>query len=237
MAKNNVNPKNITIKGRLSYPVFTMKEALEMNKNSDFPKPEEKVAPQYNILLTQEELDKYIAHIEDHFLPYCEAQHSSKESRDAVDSKGISRIKKVIKTGVDEQDWTDQPPYIPIKQLSEKTQELAPEAVAYVRVFGRTGQDVTLKAIVRDVEDLAQTEEELELLGKDAGKFPRIVPIEESSFEMYPGAEVTATLNMYAYTKPNPGFSASSGTLVFREDAERFGGGGDVIDEDEMFMD
>jgi hypothetical protein len=54
---------------------------------------------------------------------------------------------------------------------------------------------------------------------------------------MYPGAYVAVTANLYAYHngKP-PGFSAGCSVAVFKADADRFGGGV-AVDEDEIFMD
>ena len=127
-------------------------------------------------------------------------------------------------------DWTEQPPYIPIKALSEKSAELAPEAVASLKVNGMRGQDLVLKAVVN-------SEDELVIPDENILAYPIIQPINRTVHELYPGSLAAATLNLYSFVSGKlPGFSASTGTVIFKADAERFGGG-IAVDEDEIFAD
>lgn len=224
MAKN---PATVTIYGRLSYPVFRHSEAVSRNAGSMYPQSDpNKVAPEFNILVEEGQLKKLTKHINDVFLPHCEAQFKAGEKRNALAPKDIKKLKALM----DSEDWEDQPPYIPIKVVSEKTAALAPEAAASVKVKGMNGQDVVLKAIVND-------EDELDVPDADLLTFPVIRPIEQTVHTMYSGCLVAATLNLYAFVASGmPGISASAGTCVFKADADSFGGGIDV-DEDEIFMD
>lgn len=225
-ATKDKNPKVVTIYGRLSFPNFTMAQAVERNKRSDFPKKDADITPDFNMLVEQAQLDKLVAHVKDEFLPYCIAQQAAGEKRDALEKKNVDKLLKLI----DSAEWENQPPYIPIKEIKSKTQELAPEAVASIKVVGNKGVDIDLRAVVRN-------EEELLVPDPEQLTFPTLRPIGQTVHKMYGGCYVAATLNLYAYMSGAlPGFSASAGVCVFREDGERFGGGVS-IDEDEIFMD
>ena len=69
---------------------------------------------------------------------------------------------------------------------------------------------------------------------------PTIVPLEKSVFQMYAGAYVAATLNLFAFESSSTinGISAGASTAVYlgNLEGERFGGGVD-LDEDDIFMD
>ena len=94
----------------------------------------------------------------------------------------------------------------------------------------RAALDFILKAIVND-------ESELSVPDPDILQFPVIKPLSATTHQMYPGAVVAVTVNLYAYRNGKlPGFSAGANVAVFRSDAERFGGGVDV-DTDEIFLD
>jgi len=97
-------------------------------------------------------------------------------------------------------------------------------------VSGNRGVDIELKAIVNN-------EGELLVPDPDLLTFPVIKPIGQTVHTMYGGCYVAATLNLYAYTKPSAGYSASASVAVFKADGERFGGGGPAVDEDEIFLD
>ena len=46
--------KGITVYGRLSFPVWSFKDAVDRNKKSDFPKADEStVTPEFHLLLDQ----------------------------------------------------------------------------------------------------------------------------------------------------------------------------------------
>ena len=144
------NPKNVTIKGRLSFPRFTHKEAVAANDRSKFKKPDpNEVAPEFNLLLEQDQLDKLKDHILNVFLPYVEQQVANKEKRDTLNPKLIQKIKDKI----DAEDW-DGSPFLPMKPVSEKNAEAAPESVASVKITGSKGGDITLKARVENESQL-----------------------------------------------------------------------------------
>ena len=225
MAPSN-NPKQVTIYGRLSFPNFTYAGALARNPKSKFPKPDEDVTPDFNLLVEQAQLDKFVKHVTDLFLPYCLEQEAKGEKRDALDKKAVDKLMKLINAA----DWESQPPYIPVKVINDKTADLAPECVANVKISGNKGTDVELKAIVND-------ENELLVPDPDLLSFPVIRPIQQTVHQMYAGCYVAATLNLYAFMSGAlPGFSASAGVAVFKADADRFGGGV-AVDEDEIFAD
>jgi hypothetical protein len=221
------NPKQVTIRGRLSFPNFDYKQAVARNKKSQFPKADEAdVAPDFNLLLEQAQLDKFKAHVLDVFLPYCIEQSKKGEKRDALTQKEADKIIALI----DGEDWEDQPPYIPLKPVNDKTAALAPEALVNLKVTGNRGMDIEQKAIVNDESELAVPD-------PDLVTYPVIKPIGQTVHTLYGGCHAVATLNLYAFISGKlPGFSASAGVCVFKADGDRFGGGA-AIDEDEMFMD
>lgn len=224
MAKS---PKNVTIYGRLSFPTFDYQQAVKKNATSDFPKADvADVTPDFNLLLEQPQLDKLKNHILTEFLPYCEAQHAKGDKRDALDKAQVAKLVKMIEA----EDWESQPPYICIKPVSAKTAELAPEAVASVKILGNKGTDIVQQAIVQD-------ESELSVPDPDRVDYPFIAPIGQTVHSLYGGCYAAATLNLYAFVSGKlPGFSAAASVCVFKADGDRFGGGVSV-DADEMFLD
>ena len=123
-----------------------------------------------------------------------------------------------------------QPPYISQKPVSEKSLALAPASAAMLKIVGGRGRDMELRAIVRDETELAVPD-------PDIIKFPVVKPLHQTIHQMYPGAYVAATVNLYSFISgKTPGFSSSATVAVFREDADRFGGGVEV-NEDELFED
>lgn len=220
------NPKTVTVYGRLSFPNFNYQQAVARNAKSQFVKDAADVAPDFNLLVEQTQLDKLVNHVRTEFLPYCAQQEKDGQKRDALDAGQIDRLVKQL----DAADWEAQPPYIPIKVVAEKTAELAPEAVASIKVVGNKGTDIELKAIVN-------SEDELLVPDPDLLTFPVIKPIGQTVHQMYGGCYVAATLNLYAFISGKlPGYSASASVAVFKADGERFGGGTSV-DESEIFLD
>ena len=219
------SPKRVTIYGRLSFPNFEHGPAVARNAKSKFPKPADEVQPDFNLLVEQAQLDKLVNHVTGEFLPYCLDQSNKGEKRDALSKKNLDRIVKLINGA----DWENQPPYLPIKPVGDKTAALAPEAVASIKVVGNKGTDIELKAIVND-------ESELVVPDPDILQFPVIKPIGQTVHQMYGGCYVVATLNLYAYETGSVGFSAAASVAVFKADGDRFGGGV-AVDEDEIFLD
>lgn len=217
--------QTVTVYGRLSFPVWTHKEAVVRNQKSDYPQPPEQVTGEFQLLLDQPQFDKFVKHVKDQFLPYCIQQEANKEKRNALTQKQVEQILKVV-----EGDLEVQPPYVPLKPIHEKTAPLAPDCVAALKVKGPRQADIVQKAIVRDESELAVPD-------PDQLSFPVVKLINETVHTMYPGAYVAATLNLYAFVSGKlPGFSASAGVAVFKTDGDRFGGGV-AVDEDEIFLD
>ena len=223
------SPKNVTLKGRLSFPRFTHKEAVAANDRSKFKKADpNEIAPEFNLLLEQDQLDTLTDHILNVVLPSVEQQVANTEKRDTLSPKLIQKIKEKI----DAEDW-DGSPFLPMKPVSEKNAEVAPESVASVKITGSKGSDITLKARV-------ENEDQLVIPDPDILSWPTIVPLEKSVFQMYAGAYVAATLNLFAFESSSTinGISAGANTAVYlgNLEGERFGGGVD-LDEDDIFMD
>lgn len=228
---NAVNPKSVTIYGRLSFPRFTHAEAVAGNKKSQFVEADEsKVKPEFNLLIEQAQLDKLKDHLRNVFLPYTEEQYKKDpKSKDALDPTVVKKVLAMI----DSEDWGDTPPTMFIKPISEKNKESAPEAVASVKIVGSPGSDITLKATVHSEDQLAVPD-------PDILTYPLVKNLQETVFQMYAGAYVASTLNLYAFfsSKAVNGISAGANVAIYRGnlEGERFGGGVD-IDMDEIFMD
>lgn len=223
----NDNNTSVTVYGRLSFPVWTMAEALARNAAApaNVQKKDEQVAPEFNLLLEQAQLDKYVNFVKTKFLPFCVQQQAAGEKRNALTQKEADAILRVL-----DSDWEMQPPYISLKPVSEKSLALAPASAAMLKVVGNRGRDLELLAIVRDESELAVPD-------PDIIKFPVVKPLHQTIHQMYPGAYVAATLNLYSFISgKTPGFSSSASKAVFREDADRFGGGVE-LDEDALFED
>jgi hypothetical protein len=226
----NDNPKNVTIYGRLSFPAFTHKEAVAKNKKSNFVAADEAdVKPEFNLLIEQSQLDKLRDHLRNVFLPYVQEQYAKDpKTKDALDPKVVKRILDKLES----EDW-EGTPILPIKVLSEKNAESAPETVASVKVVGSKGVDITLKASV-------YSEDQLAVPDPDILTYPVLKNLSETVFSMYAGAYVAATLNLFAYFSSASvnGISAGANVAVYRGNMEgaRFGGGVDV-DEEDIFLD
>lgn len=220
------SPKAVTLWGRLSFPTWTAQESYDRNLKGSYPsKDVASASPDFQLLLNDVQWAKFLKHATEVFLPYCAEQHKKGEKKDALEDREVKMLIDAI-TG----DLSDQLVNTPVKAVSEKSAELAPEAVATLKCIGPKGGDIELKAIVNG-------EDELSVPDPDLIQFPVIVPINKSVHQMYPGCNVAATLNLYAYRNgKNPGFSAGVSVAVFKGDNDRFGGSVSV-DEDEMFLD
>lgn len=223
----NTNPAVVSIYGRLSFPVFSYAEAVVRNQKSQFAKPDtSQVTPEFNLLVEQGQLDKFKNHVLSTFLPFCAAQHAAGEKRNALDPAEVAKLEKALLA----EDWAEQPPYIPIKPVPDKTQALAPEAVAMIKIIGNRGIDIEQKAIVYSEDELLVPDPELLT-------FPVIKPIGQTVHSLYAGCYTAATLNLFSFVSAKkPGFSASAGVAVRKADGERFGGGV-AIDLDDIFTD
>ncbi len=224
----STNPQNVTIKGRLSFPVFTHDEAVKRNAKSKYPKSDPaEVRPGFDLIVSDGQLAKLLDHLRNVFLPWCEEQGKK------GDKSGLTaaQVKKLLKT-IDEDDWETETILGLIKGVHEKTAELAPEGRASVKVNGYRGQDLVRKAVVKDKDQLKNSLDDVVIPPRG-----EIFPIEDTKLDLYPGSYVAATLNLFAFVGANVGITASTNTVIFVEDRDRFGGGGDVIDEDDIFMD
>lgn len=227
----DINPQLVVVTGRLSYPAFTMGEATSLNERSNptYKKKPEDVKPSFNILVEQAALDKVVAHIRNHLLPWAEAQYKADPTKNngGLEPKWIKQITRILDAG----DWETEGVFGFIKSVPEKTQELAPEAVANIKVNGFKGRDVERKVLVRDESQLLHEHSDIIVPSKGI-----ILPERDTQLEVYPGGVVSTQVNMFTFVSgQTAGISASAGTVVLVGDAPRFGGGD--IDEDAIFMD
>jgi hypothetical protein len=216
----------VTFYGRLSFPQFTAQEAYDRSQGGKYPAASVAEAkPSFQLVVEQGQLDKFRTHVIDTFLPYCVQQEKDGEKRDALSEAEVKKLIAQIKKADFEGDYNT-----PFSAVHEKTQVLAPEAVATIKLIGTAGQDIELKARVDDEDGLAVND-------GSVLTFPVVLPLDQSKFSMYPGCYVAVTANLYAYHNGKlPGFSAGANVAVFKTDGERFGGGVSV-DEDEIFLD
>lgn len=222
-----VNPnKVVTFYGRLSYPTWTAEEAFDRSQRGQYPaKSIAEAKPDFMLLVSEAQFQKVRDFAVKTFLPYCAEQFKNGEKQDALDPDEVKKLIASI-----EGDLADQVYNSPFKLVSDKTAELAPDAVASVKIIGPTGGAFDLKAVVNSEADLSVPD-------PDILSFPVLKPLGETVHEMYPGCIVAVTANLYSYKNGKlPGFSAGANTAVFRGDAERFGGGV-AVDTDEIFLD
>ena len=223
--------KRVTVKGRLSFPRFKHAEAVAFAAQSQFDskKDPSEISSSFALLLEQDQVDKIVAHVRDKYLPFAKAQNAVGEKRDGkLDPKYIDKILKFMEAG----DWSDAPPNFPIKAINPKYQDQTPECVARLEIKGPKGGDVLLKARVED-------ETQLVVPDPDLVTFPVVKPIEQTAFQMYPGAYVAATLNLYSYFSSNAiyGIGAGANTAVYLGNlhGEKLGGGGNDVNDDDVF--
>lgn len=226
--QKQVDPKKLTLYGRLSFPAFTAQEAYDKSQGGQYPaKSVEEAKPSFQLLLEQGQVDKFMQHIENVFFPYCIQQEAAGEKRDKLTSAEVKKLLDGLKG-----DLADQMFNTPLKEVHEKTAPLVPEAVAAFKVIGNAGVNMELKAIVNSEDELAVPDPDL--------IFPpaKILPIDKTVHSMYPGCYVAVTVNLYAYHNDpkRPGFGAGGSVPVFKADGDRLGGGVS-IDEDEIFAD
>lgn len=219
------NEKTVTVWGWISFPEFTAQGAYTQSQKGDYPAADvASASPNFLLLLNDTQAEKFRKHVEDTFLPYCEAQSKKGEKKDALTPAEV----KLLLTAID--DPANAVVNTPYKVISEKTAVLRPDAVAAIKCIGGKGTDIELKAIVN-------SESELAVPDPDILSFPVIKPLSATTHQIYAGCQVAATINLYAYKNgKNPGFSAGVSTAVFRADDDRFGGSV-AIDESEIFMD
>lgn len=225
MAKKEIDPRKVTIYGRLSYPTFTAQEAFELSQRGNYPAASPAAAkPGFMLAVEADQLKKFRDHVENQFFPFIEQRAKEGEKSSALDAKQIALLKESIDangSGVCNTPW---------KEMDDKAQETFPEAVALLKFIGNAGVDIKQMAIVRDEDELAVPD-------PDILRFPVLLPINETVHTMYAGCYVAVTCNLYAYTQGKlPGFSAGATTAVFKQDGDRIGGGVEV-DEDEIFAD
>lgn len=224
--------KNVTVRGRLSFPRFKHAEAVAFAANSQFDKNKtpDQINSSFTLLLEQDQVDKLVAHVRDKYLPYAKEQNKKGEKKDGqLDPKLIERIEKFLDAG----DWDMAPPHFPIKNINPKYADQTPECVARLDVKGPKAGDVILKARVED-------ETQMVVPDPDQLSYPVIKPLEQTVFEMYPGAYVAATLNLYSFAVSSTIFGIGAGANVAvymgNLEGERLGGGTD-IDESDIFED
>ena len=223
--KKEANPKKVTIYGRLSFPAFTTDAAFAFSQKGAYPSASpEKSKPNFQLIVEEPQLKKFRNHVENVFFPYVVQQHKEGKKADALDEKNVKMLEQSVDalgTGICN---------TPFKEVTDQVLETFPEAKGVLKFMGNEGNDITLKAIVRD-------EDELKVPDPDILSFPIILDINETTHEMYAGAYVAVTCSLYAYTQGKlPGFAAGANTAVFKQDGDRIGSS-DAIDEDEIFSD
>lgn len=225
MAKKDIDPREVTIYGRLSYPTFTAQGAFELSQRGKHPVASPAAAkPSFMLAVEADQLKKFRDHVENQFFPFIEQRAKEGEKSSALDAKQVALLKESIDAngaGVCNTPW---------KEMNDKAQETFPEAVALLKFIGNAGVDLKQMAIVRDEDELAVPD-------PDILRFPVLLPINETVHTMYAGCYVAVTCNLYAYMQGKlPGFSAGATTAVFKQDGDRIGGGVEV-NEDEIFAD
>lgn len=225
------NTKNVTIYGRLSWPTWTAQAAYDKSLGGKYPaKSVDEAKPDFNLVVDQAQLDKLRDFAINTFFPYCIQQDADGAKSDKLTAAEVAEITKQIKSA----DFGGKSAIYnsPFKPVHEKTLEMAPGAAASIKLIGSEGVDIVLKAIVEDESEFLDPAAHTDVL-----KYPVVQPIGVTVHNMYPGAYVAVTCNLYAYHNGKiPGFSAGASVAVFKADADRFGGGVDV-DLDEIFAD
>lgn len=225
-ARPGTGPQNVTISGRLSFPVWTAQMAYERSQKGSYPAASPAEAkPEFTLLIEQPMLDKMRTHIVDNFFPFCIEQDKEQAKSNRLSAAEVAdlttQIMKPDFAGVYN---------TPFKPVSEKSAELAPECVAAVKVIGNKGVDIDQRAVVH-------SEAELLIPDPKLVSFPTVRPLGATVHQLHAGYIVGVTINLYAYHNGKlPGFSAGGSVCVFKAEADRFGGGV-AIDEDAMFMD
>lgn len=222
------DPQTVTIRGRLSYPTWTTEAAFALAAKGKFPtKSPEESTPSFQLLVEKDQLDKLMLHVKNEFLPWVVANNKAGEKRNELEQDEVNDLLAQLDN---RKKWAKPTFNTPFKEIGEKTVDLVPECVAAIAVRGSKGQNIDLKAVV-------ENESELLIPDADILGYPVLRSITQTVHEMYAGAMVAATLNLYSYRNGNnPGFSAGANTAVFKADAERLGGGV-AVDEDEIFLD
>ena len=225
MATNDNKYATVTVYGRLSFPTLTAEAAHQLAQKGEYPTASAAEAtPSAMLMLEKPQADKFKNFCLDSFLPELVKREGLGEKRNALSAADV----KVL-TEATEAEGSDV--YnTPFKSMTDKDEESFPEAVMKIGLRGQKGQDLKQMAIVND-------ESELTVPDPDILEFPIIRNIGQTVHELYPGAIVAVTINLYSYKNGKlPGYSAGCSTLVFKADADRIGGGSD-FDEDEIFMD
>lgn len=219
--------KKLNIRGAITYSQFTMAQAKANNERSSYPDPEDRIAPSVQLLLDETQYERVRTHIIDVYLPEAVARAKAKEKKDAIEQKYADRIKANL-----ENRELEGPPYLLVKEVYAKSVEAVPWAVATLKFKGTAGRDIEKLARVND-------ESELRVPDPNALTFPTVRPIDETVHELYPGAWAYATLNLSGYftSAGSYGISAYSNSVVFLENRDRLGGGGGVLDTEDIFLD
>ena len=223
------------VRGRLTYSNLTMARAVVANDNPKrkFKTPADKIAPDFQLLLTQPQVEKLVTHLVDEFIPEAVARHKAGEKKNVLDPKRADKAKTYFAAGLagGPEAW-DEPPYMPLRNVYTKSLDLMPEAWATFKASGSAGRDIELLAKVME-------ESQLKVPDDTARVYPLLAPIHETQFEMYPGSRVFATARFFAYDSgPGTwGINAYANQLVFVGDADRFGGGAVDVDAEGVFMD
>ena len=87
------SPKTVTIYGRLSFPTFTAKEAYDKSQRGQYPaKDVASAAPDFMLLVKQDQWELFLNKVVNEFLPYCAQQHAKGEKKDSLDPNEVKQL-------------------------------------------------------------------------------------------------------------------------------------------------
>ena len=222
------------VRGRVTYSNFTMSAAHKANSNPklQFPKKPEDVAPDFQLLLTQPQVERLVTAMIDAYLPEIVKRAAAGEKRNLMEKADADKVKAALEAGMEKgpEGW-DVPPFLPLKNVYAKTLEVVPDAWATLKVGGQKGTDLGLLARVNDEDELLTPDDQVRV-------YPLLLPIGQTIHDLYPGSVAFSTIRLNAFkaSKTNYGVTAYANQLVFIRDDERLGGGGD-LDTDSVFLD
>ena len=233
-------PSDFKIAGRLSFPYLTAQSSFDSahRENSKLkpalrPKTVENATANFQILLNQFGLDKTVEHLLDNVTPWFKQEIKSGSKRVHSDITVVEAIDDALKSDPFKVPGTMN---LPFSKPSEQTLELMPNAVAALTVKAfKSGVDIKEEAFVSAEE---------QLVSKPFVK-KAIFPLEDTVFELYPGAYVKSQINFWlGDANGTPYLKANSNAVAFWKDGDSFltGGGSDLEllgdgEDDDMFDD
>jgi hypothetical protein len=148
-------PKNLVVEGILSFPLTSESdlEALQewrTRRKIDPPEYPDKIGA--NLLLTEEQYKKAVTYLHDTYLPFARRLKSEFGRSKALDAELIDELVKQV----EEEKWTVQEgrkmkPNLPLRYLTDKDKENAPEGYEYkIKFSGPYEKPFPKKAIIKE---------------------------------------------------------------------------------------